>query len=878
MPAASETISLTELGKETIIKDVYEAPFVPKESNPVASLPQRIKDTLRGYYKEKDPGNPALQELERRKGEIHSSPELTAIAVLELLSSKPGKIRRTGSTFRNTGFDNETIETMVESIQRKEPITLFGLSFSPKFRNENLTGGQLMPDMGNYLAFENMQKVAHAAAQVYEPGLRYVVGFEGRLYKTLGRYKDTDIDATFDILMELNDKAKQSVNPDVIHNPVEIVDASELVQKCLLNPVEGEETSFEDGLRARKNEISEEYSKGLQSIEHYIEKRSGAVPEGVNETLNHLREEGTLFQVLSGIQREIQQKLQTGQEEATISVEDATSLRELLVKVSLVGELESWMAFYRGTTSESMFPNERVQDRYTHTMAFYYKAFNEMKYKGGESGKGILGFQENVIPFTVGGSKNKVTVQLVPGFDYYPHHRAIIYGVKKAKNGNESYQWEPIEYKKIYDSPDHVYIPKFVDGFDYPFYYEELKTIDDKSEDLNEKTSMGAGLRIMEDSKGNKFVVKAATIESGYQHLINQISRTKEMWEAGISIVPQVVDTNIKEERVYYVIPYLGAESADASLLSLEQQVFETRFRDMLSILSTEMWEKGTTKSSETYFTEHHLISVDRGLELCNSTNIEVVRALELQPTIDLNGTKVLPMSSLLTLVKRSGNLLDKEFSNAVIPQFTHGDLHFGNIFLSPEGHLSLIDINGTHERLESAIEFELSRLLLSFQRQIIRDNEYQIRNGENEAMVIEYTERGQQLLETRQLAIKAILDDPSLDSLIPDRKISLNRALLLEAIDIATVFDLRPEKQKLGTYLIGTELLNTVLKRSGLTDVASFTTILEKFTPETYLGLENNMEGDPVHEALLKERYPRYVVTHMNGEFVLTVRKESTA
>ena len=119
------------------------------------------------------------------------------------------------------------------------------------------------------------------------------------------------------------------------------------------------------------------------------------------------------------------------------------------------------------------------------------------------------------------------------------------------------------------------------------------------------------------------------------------------MWEAGISIVPQVVDTNIKEERVYYVMPYLGAESADASLLSLEQQVFETKFRDMLSTLSTEMWEKGTTKSSETYFTEHHLISVDRGLELCNSTNIEVVRALELQPTIDLNGTKVLPMSSL---------------------------------------------------------------------------------------------------------------------------------------------------------------------------------------------------------------------------------------
>ena len=90
-------------------------------------------------------------------------------------------------------------------------------------------------------------------------------------------------------------------------------------------------------------------------------------------------------------------------------------------------------------------------------------------------------------------------------------------------------------------------------------------------------------------------------------------------------------------------------------------------------------------------------------------------------------------------------------------------------------------------------------------------------------------------------------------------------------------MFDLRPEKQKLGTYLIGTELLNTVLKRSGLTDVASFTTILEKFTPETYLGLENNKEGDPVHEALLKERHPRYVITHMNGEFVLTVGKEST-
>ncbi len=869
----------------------YEPSFVPEDTIYPDQLSGSIKGSLRAYYEKYDPKS--LANLEKR--EFEKTPEVTSVALLEFLSGRPGKIRRTGSSYRNLEYDADIIRMMMDFIRNNEPISLFGLSFSPKFKNPDISAGQLLPDMANYLAFSNLQQIARGAEAIYAPGLIINVGYEGNLYRALGRYHGETQD-TLKILEELNERAYTRSGRDnngkaEKENPVKIIDAAELVQQCLIN-VEGQDKKeWQKRLRDRKDAVQEQYESAVATVNEFISSQTSEFvkfnlsnAESDKSPIDVLRENGQLFKALMKLMKEKQREQAGLKAEDALSEDKVAKMDEIIQSVDILGGLESWMSFYRGTLSPDMFKTERSKEAYIKRMAFYYRAFNEIKYTGGELGRGILDFNPSAVPITVNGTSKKMNLQLVPGWDYFPHHRLTTRALKRDKKGNERYDWAPLGHKQMRDS-DRIFIPRYMEQYDYPFYYEQLRETAEGS--LDDRTSMGASVRVMESEHGEKFIVKRAAYGNQYEHLLRQTQRIRQMREAGISIVPELVDSNVKDDEIYYVTPFIEGGSLDDQYFGEEstKQVSRDEFVGLLANLQQELWSKGETHTEERYFSDHHLSSVERGIELLQHIDNKNLQKFAQHELVKINGRTRVNMGVLLEWVKKSTLMLDRDFSDSVIPGFSHGDLHFGNILMVQEGNIQLIDVNGSPERDTSSIEFELSRMLLSFYRQIIRDKEYSVSVDEFGNATVEYTKKGRQLLEQREIFLQSVTSNSQLmefslqdgEHRAEDIRRFVSKIKLLEAIDIATVFGKRPEGEQSATYLIGTELLHTALQNheSGIVDIAVFEYMKDKVTVENYRDPRVYTDIEALYRAIPFERWTKYSISHMFNQFVLSATKK---
>jgi hydroxymethylpyrimidine pyrophosphatase-like HAD family hydrolase/RIO-like serine/threonine protein kinase/RimJ/RimL family protein N-acetyltransferase len=870
----------------------YEPFFVPEKKIYPHQLSNRIKNSLRAYYERYNPE--ALYYLQ--KNEFEKTPEVIAISLLEFLSGRPGKIRRSGKTYRNPDYDADMIHRMVGFIRNNQPISLFGLSFSPKFRNSEISGGKLLPDMANYLAFLNLQQIARGAEMIYPPGLEINVGYEGNLYRALGRYRQETQD-TLEILKELNERAytqsgRSEEEISVKENPVKIIDAAELVQQCLVN-VEGQDKNeWQNILRDRKDAVQQQYEFAVTGINEYISShRSEFSKFGLQgaksdkSPIDVLRENGKLFEVLIKLMQDKQRERKSLKTEDRVQNYQIKELDEFIQLIDTLGGLESWMSFYRSTLSFDMFKTERTKEGYIKRMAFYYRAFNEIKYTGGKYGYGILDFNPTCVPITVNGSSKKMNLQLVPGWDYFPHHRLTARVLKIDKKGDKRYEWVPVTHEQIRHS-DSIYIPRYVQGYDYPFYYEQLQSLAEGS--FNERTSMGASVHVMESEQGEKFIVKRGIYKEPYEHLLRQVRRTRQMREAGVSIIPELIDSNVKDNEVYYVMPFIKGGTLDEQYFgeNAGRELSRDEFVRLLSDLQREMWSKGEIHTEERYFSNHHLCSVERGLELLQNIDDEHLRGFSQHELVKINGKMCVNMGTLLRWIRKSISILDRDFSDSVIPQFTHGDLHFGNILIDQKNKLQLIDINGSPERDTSSIEFELSRILLSFYRQIIRDKEYLVTVDEFGNATVEYTKRGKQLLEQRELFLQSMISNSQLmefslsdvESSDENMRRFVSKIKLLEAIDIATVFGKRPEDEQAATYLIGTELLHTALQNheSGVVDIAVFEHMKDQVTVDNYRDPQVYTNIERLYRAIPFERWTEYSISHLFNQFVISATREN--
>jgi hypothetical protein len=145
--------------------------------------------------------------------------------------------------------------------------------------------------------------------------------------------------------------------------------------------------------------------------------------------------------------------------------------------------------------------------------------------------------------------------------------------VMKSEEQGETYAWKPLLVEEVRKS-DAVLLPKYLSGYGNPCYYEQLK----ETGSFDAKGDMGVSVRLMQTKTGEQYVVKRATAGKVYDDLLRQVTRTQEMKARGIALIPEVVDVNIREKDLYYVMPYIKGKTAyEAFMADMTQRALARR-------------------------------------------------------------------------------------------------------------------------------------------------------------------------------------------------------------------------------------------------------------------------------------------------------------
>lgn len=817
--------------------------FVPEPYKPSINIPKQIgqvkKQSSLFHYLE---NNRARIEAECNKKleqiALQELPEVVAFTLLDFLSSKPGNIRHSGSTYRSEMYDKNLIETMVKSIKQNKPIPIFFLSFSPKFQNPELTGNQLMPDLATYLALCNLHNIIQAAKCIYPSGVKFIVSYEGTYTRPLGRYSKNEIERAFEILVQFNACSNKKYFPTAEENLVELIDGATLIQR----EVEQEKTygcaTFQTRFTDERLKLEKQYLEAKLRLSSYLKNKLSVLIQ--SDALKPFIEGGTvknadiedafLYKTMrsQAIKKEIQFSKFLSILNSILKVLDPNAAQTFSSDLNFLLDMEGWMDFYRGTIhSDKMFPKNvhgTSQEYYIERMVFMYKAFNIIKYTGGPKNRGLVGYLEEregvpLLMATVEGNKAKMNFQLVPGCDFYPHHRCFVQG----KQGN----LEPITFKEIGTTNAgpfafETYHPVKIPGYPYPFYWAAESNVSRFTADsLEWKPSMGAKFTLYHapnfdetniinpyDHPGFYFVKKTIIGRPGelvYDHQLQQLSKLKEMHAAGIKIVPFILYEQVTPKEITYVTPLITLPSAKDVFFNLEGVQLTEGFEQLLRDLDQELWGKGSFKNPEQQFTTRHLPSVIRGIHACENNPMSVQTL-----TLILNGQEMPNLLVFLKICKEHSAHLDQMSQCFKVPEFTHGDLHFGNVFVEPQTFKPmLIDPNRKQEAI--SVEFELSRLILSFYRDIIINSKLDITTNGN-SISIRYKGDAEKIIKNRACVLEIFRHNESVKKWCSDLNSSLGFVKLYEAIHIATVFHLRPSEQQLSTYFIGTFLLHEAL------------------------------------------------------------------
>jgi hypothetical protein len=181
-----------------------------------------------------------------------TQPEVIALRLLDFFSSRQGFIRRKGQTFRTEAFYQSILPQLLRSIRQGLPLKLSTLCLCTPLGNTKFGGEWPYPHMASYIALENIHKIAQGAAQIYPPGVRFFLGFEGYLFQPLYFQTDTVLDHSFAIFKELNEEAYKHTGGQGT-NPVEIVNAM-----CMIERAFGSYETFDVAVSELKQHVPDE--------------------------------------------------------------------------------------------------------------------------------------------------------------------------------------------------------------------------------------------------------------------------------------------------------------------------------------------------------------------------------------------------------------------------------------------------------------------------------------------------------------------------------------------------------------------------------------------------------------------------------------------
>lgn len=168
--------------------------------------------------------------LQARQRIAVEQPEIIGLRILDFLTSK--KIRRKGQTPRSGSFYTSMLDKMLPAIREGRPLLFSSLCLCICWTNTRLVGNSPYPHMASYLGIENLHKIAAGIRELYEPGVEFVLGYEGYLFQSLYFHPDAVVDYSLSILRELNDVAYRVMGNDAQRsNPVRIVDARWMIEQ-----------------------------------------------------------------------------------------------------------------------------------------------------------------------------------------------------------------------------------------------------------------------------------------------------------------------------------------------------------------------------------------------------------------------------------------------------------------------------------------------------------------------------------------------------------------------------------------------------------------------------------------------------------------------
>jgi hypothetical protein len=128
---------------------------------------------------------------------------------------------------------------------------------------------------------------------------------------------------------------------------------------------------------------------------------------------------------------------------------------------------DEWRQWYEKATSSRYFASEAQKKKFILEITKWRYAVHALKLAGGKFDGGFMQFDRDTIPFNISGRRSdRIALQLVPENPYVPHQRAIVY------HSNEN-KWRMKAFSEI-QQDSKEYSPRFVGGYSYPFYYEEV--------------------------------------------------------------------------------------------------------------------------------------------------------------------------------------------------------------------------------------------------------------------------------------------------------------------------------------------------------------------------------------------------------------------
>ncbi len=798
-------------------------------------------------------------EIEKPKDNNYAPSNITRI-IWDFLNSRPGKIRHSGSRPDYGVNEKMYIQKIIYYVKRGMPIELFLMNFSPKFANPLVSGTDIFPDLSNLLALQHLVDIGLPVREVYEPGIRFVVVYEGGIYQELGKFNDEEVQQTYQQVKYFSKLIEEKAGMPKI---LDIVDGKELVHSLGID-------DFIAALREEENSLCNLYeSKENPSFTHQFD-------EWCNKFALNVVDLDKLIK-------------KYGLDHAPLTVNE-------------------WLQVLGDSIPQDLFLRQ-VRDlatNATYTMAIDYFAFHNLKYCAGRENLGIMQNYPHALPVTVRADKKRLVIQLIPGVSMYPHHGITVWNGKKWKITKlidlarypDQFMGVVLSNKEGIGRNPFYYLLKDIDcpGFAKPLIpvKEVFPLILTKKgysmlEDLSSKGTMDSRLFLAEDSDNKKVVIKYSSAE-GFQGngrpVLRQEAKRLEnivkLMGSSQKVFSKISEFYDNNDVIYYVMDFFPETETVTDHLAgfkdRETYVDETKkiTNKLLNILSDEVYSKGSQETPEKYISKWHLDRLRQGMQLLIKNQYdeefkisnskyrnlsEFFKKVFGYDKVNINGIEFLNFPFLLNIIQKNEEKMNKKLNPEKIPVLTHGDIHFSNVLRNKHGELLLVDPYG--RRPLNAVETELGRISLSFFADFLRKRNYNIDvhfddklkmnlyyNGDNEDLMLGMSKARNSMLQTFR-------EHKGIYELVKDTEDWQSHVLLMEAIHIPVVaankFAIDPSgKLSFGCYMAGTVLMNNVLARMGFIEpeYGGISSPMELFLPSGRYNFQRdrfmkNLAGD---------------------------------